>query len=57
MQNLNKLFTKIYEYSHTESVHSCAHQAQEIVKICPYLFAVQIICDDLISVFTVNKLQ
>jgi hypothetical protein len=57
MQNLNKLFTKIYEYSHIESLHTCAHYAKWIVKNCPYCFATQIICDDLISVFTVNKLQ
>jgi hypothetical protein len=28
-----------------------------LYKIAPYLFASHIICDDLILVFTVNKLQ
>jgi hypothetical protein len=28
MQNLNKLFTKIYEYSHIESLHAYEYQAQ-----------------------------
>jgi hypothetical protein len=48
--------TKIHKRLNLQTLHTCVHHDNYLIKNCSYLFSAQIIYYDVISVPVINKL-